>query len=46
MNSQLLLESKFLHEFKNIYLQLVTFTYYVVSFIIVKIIIGQEMFFS
>jgi len=45
MNPQLLLKSKFLHEFKNIYLQLVTFTYYIISFIIIKIIIGQDFFF-
>jgi len=39
MNYQLLLESKFLHELTNY------ITYSIITFIVVKIIIGQVIFF-
>jgi hypothetical protein len=46
MNSQLLLESKFLHElFKNYY-STNYITYCILTFIVVKIIRGQTIIFS
>jgi len=41
----LLLESKFLHELKNIYHSTNYITYCITTFIVVKIIIGQVFFF-
>jgi len=41
MNKQLLLKSKFLHEFFRNYNSLYYITYFIITFIVLKIIIGQ-----
>jgi len=46
MNQQLLLECKFLHEFKKKYYSINYIIYCIIKFIVVKIIIGQVIFFS
>jgi hypothetical protein len=46
MNQQLLLESKFLHEIFKSYYSTNYITYCKITFIVVKIIIGQVVFFS
>jgi len=45
MNQQLLLESKFLHEFLKNYYSANYITHYIITFIFVKNIIGQIIFF-
>jgi len=46
MNEQLLLKSKILHEFKRNYYSTNYIAYCIITFIIVKTIIGQVSFFT
>jgi len=46
MNPKLLLESKFLHKILKHYYSTNYITYCITTFIVVKVIIGQVVFFS
>ncbi len=46
MNYQLLIDYKFLHEFLKNYYSTNYITYCIITFIVVKIIIGHVVFFS